>query len=280
MVARYIGNRLYRGEKFAMQIDSHMEFTNGWDSELIRQWSTVGNDMAILTVYVSAATPDIIEDGKIKISARPIMCEAKTEGMAGDLHLRFIAFESIPRNVGRPELEYFWAAGFSFARGHFVTTVPYDPYASGIFMGEELNIGVRAFTHGYDFYAPSRSVIFHHYRGANDTSARFWENTNRIDPRIGMERAMGVIRFNRKPEAIHANPHGHGRNRDKYGLGNVRSPELFYKLTGINQENPASLTPCPYILDGTRDTELRAYTRHGGIDYYRYLWETKSRSLH
>jgi hypothetical protein len=29
---------------------------------------------------------------------------------------------------GEPTLEPFWAAGFSFARGHFVIQVPYDQY--------------------------------------------------------------------------------------------------------------------------------------------------------
>ena len=29
--------------------------------------------------------------------------------------------------------------------------------------GEEINVGIRGFTHGYDFYAPRDSVVFHEY---------------------------------------------------------------------------------------------------------------------
>ena len=84
-----------------------------------------------------------------------------------------------------PTLQPFWAAGFAFSRGHFVLRVPYDPYLPMLFQvpldaegaantcfcahqpcrpplakymsvlqGEEISMGVRAFTHGYDFYAP------------------------------------------------------------------------------------------------------------------------------
>lgn len=61
--------------------------------------------------------------------------------------------EGPPGIKGQPTLHPFWAAGFSFARGHFVIQVPYDQYLPMVFQGEEVSIGLRAFTHGYDFYA-------------------------------------------------------------------------------------------------------------------------------
>ena len=61
-----------------------------------------------------------------------------------------------------------------------------------VFMGEEISIGVRAWTHGYDMYAPQASVLFHEY--AQKSSRRrhvpkFWESK-------GARRANG-----QKPEA-------------------------------------------------------------------------------
>lgn len=41
--------------------------------------------------------------------------------------------------------------------------VPYDAYQPMVFQGEEIGIGIRGFTHGYDFYAPRDSVVFHEY---------------------------------------------------------------------------------------------------------------------
>lgn len=44
-----------------------------------------------------------------------------------------------------------------------------------------MSIGIRGFTIGYDYYAPERSVCFHHYAVGKNAQARnkvkhFWEN--------------------------------------------------------------------------------------------------------
>lgn len=61
----------------------------------------------------------------------------------------------------------------------------------GFFSAQEKNsryslssgIGIRGFTVGYDFYAPERSVCFHHYATGKNAAKRnkvkkFWENGN------------------------------------------------------------------------------------------------------
>ena len=50
-----------------------------------------------------------------------------------------------------------------------------------LYKGEEIAIGIRGFTHGYDFYAPRDSVVFHEY--AEKSSRRkkihmFWYATS------------------------------------------------------------------------------------------------------
>jgi len=81
-----------------------------------------------------------------------------------DLHLRHGSQPQMPPAIhGSPQLHPYWAAGFSFARGHFIVNVPYDPYLPMVFMGEEISMGIRAFTYGYDLYAPERNVCFHTY---------------------------------------------------------------------------------------------------------------------
>ena len=49
--------------------------------------------------------------------------------------------ERVPSIKGTPQLQPWWAAGYSFSRGHFVVNVPYDPYQPMIFQGEEMSIG-------------------------------------------------------------------------------------------------------------------------------------------
>ena len=41
--------------------------------------------------------------------------------------------EGVPVITDMPQLEPFWAAGFSFSRGHFKLRVPYDAYQPMVF---------------------------------------------------------------------------------------------------------------------------------------------------
>ncbi len=128
--ARHLGYRLYRGEYFAVQCDAHVEFVENWDDEIIAQWHTAKNEMAILTAYVSGVEDHIdVKTGKRTSKARPIMCESDYEGSGKSKHLRHGQQpEGIPYIHDMPTIEPFWAAGFSFGRGHFVVNVPYDQH--------------------------------------------------------------------------------------------------------------------------------------------------------
>lgn len=150
--ARHLGYRLYRGEYFAVQSDAHVAFVQGWDDEIIEQWHTarvsrskygsfhhftqssqyisLQNEMAILTAYVSGVDDHIdLKTGKRTSKARPIMCMSDFEGSGKMKHLRHGQQpEGDPHIHDMPTLEPFWAAGFSFGRGHFVVNIPYDEH--------------------------------------------------------------------------------------------------------------------------------------------------------
>ena len=129
--ARHIGNRLYRGQAFSLQIDAHCVFTRHWDVSLRSQWSSLGNDMAVLTHYLSDSEGAINpEDGSPVYNTRSIMCNSEFDAanrQAGLLHMvHGVQPEEPPAITSTPQLQPFWAAGFSFSRGHFMTRVPYD----------------------------------------------------------------------------------------------------------------------------------------------------------
>lgn len=120
--ARHMAHRHYRGEYFAMQIDSHVRFVQHWDDDLISQWKSARNEMAVLTTYLSDLTDSIDPETFLsKHHTRPIMCQSDYEGNGAYKHLRHGQQpEGTPMIRGQPTLHPFWAAGFSFARGHFV----------------------------------------------------------------------------------------------------------------------------------------------------------------
>jgi hypothetical protein len=49
VTARHVGDRMYRGQYFVMQMDAHCSFVRHWDTLIIDQWKSTHNEMAVLT---------------------------------------------------------------------------------------------------------------------------------------------------------------------------------------------------------------------------------------
>jgi hypothetical protein len=62
---------------------------------------------------------------------------------------------------GGPVRARFVSAHLLFTLGSFVAEVPYDPDL--YFIGEEISLAIRAFTHGYDLFHPGVHVAWHEY---------------------------------------------------------------------------------------------------------------------
>ncbi|KAL7554925.1 hypothetical protein ACHAWF_018490 [Thalassiosira exigua] len=272
--ARHIGYRLYRGEYYAMQSDAHVTFTRGWDVDIIDEIVATGDEMAVLSTYLTDIVGSI--DPKTGLSlrkTRPIMCNTEYEGGAQGKHLRHLSQpEMMPDIHGMPQLQPYWAAGYSFARGHFIATVPYDLYQPMIFQGEEMSIGLRGFTIGYDFFAPEKSVCFHTYaKGRNDVARNkvphFWEHSEQykgtgID---AMKRLLGIVNMN--PE-VDRSEWNHAEEA-RYGIGGVRKTSKFYELYGIDvKKKTTERHLCRFVRNQMHDMFMKHLREDGmGIDY-------------
>lgn len=234
--ARHLGHRLYRGEYFAVQSDAHVEFVKNWDDEIIAQWHTAKNEMAVLTAYVSGVEDHIdVKTGERTSKARPIMCESDFEGSGKMKHLRHGQQpEGIPYIHDMPTIEPFFAAGFAFGRGHFVVNVPYDQHLPWIFQGEEISIGLRGFSYGYDYYTPEKAACYHFY--GRKEIPMFWEN-------LDTYKGSGYLGMNRLNSIIHMQPDSEKdkqwirTDETKYGLGQVRDTKRFFETFGIHVES-------------------------------------------
>lgn len=283
--ARHIGHRLYRGEYFVMQCDAHVEFVKHWDVDIIQQWKSANNEMAILSAYLSDIRNSI--DSKTGLSlrkTRPIMCKSDYEGGDGpNKHLRHGQQpEGPPLIHGTPTLEPYWAAGFSFGRGHFIINVPYDQHLPMIFQGEEISMGLRGFTYGYDYYTPERSVCFHMYAVGENLKKRrrvslFWEHAH-------LYKGSGVKGMTRLNTIIGMN-HTYTNNDDdwiqidikKYGIGNVRSLQTFFNTYGIHpKEQYVENHLCRFVGRQMQAKFLPFLRKDGmGIDYSRIHYQFK-----
>ncbi len=111
-------------------------------------------------------------------------------------------------------------------------------------MGEEISIGIRAWTHGYDLYAPQASVLFHEYAQHNSRRhnvPKFWEQTK--------HRGAGRKSLQRLTALIGMAPPGMSNDWDRtkaseYGLGTARPVELFYKMVLVDVANCVEINQC------------------------------------
>ena len=271
VTARHIGDRMYRGEYFVMQMDAHCLFVRHWDTSIISQWSQTKNEMAVLSSYLTDIQGSIDGHGDSLRTTRPIMCNSDYEGL---MPARYLRHGSQPEEDApireMPQLEPFWAAGFSFSRGHFKVRVPYDGYQPMVFQGEEIAIGIRGFTYGYDFYAPRDSVVFHEYAERSSRRKKvhmFWEHSeaHKGEGQKALRRSMAVVRM---ALDIEEDTYDHTET-DKYGLGNVRDVELYYKLFLINRTERKATQLCPFVRPGHMHRDFQKYLRPDGlgIDY-------------
>jgi len=287
--ARHIGSRLYRGEYYSLQIDAHITFVNNWDELIIAQWKLLENERAVLSTYLKDTTGATNEAGDSIVNTTPVMCDFSFQKssafpiaqfkVAYDVDAKKVAEDLIKKGLPRgksadgktttPLLHALWAAGMSFSRGHFTHRIPYDPHFAMMFQGEEALITIRSFTHGYDIYSPSQSVMFHPYKRKNKPKGMFWENGVRHKGAAerSAERWRGMLWCDEHPAAS-----ANMRERSVYGLGNERPVVWWYHLFGMDcVNNVRTKDICPETWNGAIHEKYNKHLRPNkmGIDYYK-----------
>lgn len=141
-----------------------------------------------------------------------------------------------------------------------------------IFQGEEMSIGLRAFTIGYDFFAPEKSVCFHSYAQGENAAARnkvpnFQEHQSEFEGAgaKAMKRLLGIVRMN--PQ-VHRSTWNHAEE-ERYGLGGARKVSKFYELYGIDvRRKTAQRHLCEFVRGRMHEMFMKHLRSDGmGIDY-------------
>jgi hypothetical protein len=217
--------KLWQGEHWFLQIDSHCRLVYGWDRKLIEMAEGLRERRQVakplLSTYAMSFKP-----GRLEILA----------GEPGQIAFQAFTWDSIPqlkpagfgRSVDRKSEEpvpaRFVAAGFLFAEGRFIEDVPYDPEI--YFLGEEATMTVRAYTHGYDLFHPGTSVVWHDY-GRLDAKRHWGDHTEAAQaPRVWTDmdkRSRDKVRRLLTGEPVAS-----------YGLGNVRTLEDYEAYAGLS----------------------------------------------
>jgi hypothetical protein len=148
--------KLWRGEHWFMQVDSHCRFAEHWDEKLLQAAKETSSEKPVLSTYATPFTPgedEVLKDDPLQINFQAFTPEGIPQLVPG----------AFPRNLklDAPVRARFLSAGFLFAAGRFVEEVPYDPEL--YFLGEETAMTVRAYTHGYDLFHPCETLVWHDY---------------------------------------------------------------------------------------------------------------------
>lgn len=146
---------LWRGEDYFFQVDSHMRFVSGWDEKLISMLGKCAGKKPVLSTYPLEFTPpDKFAPDKL-VKSRP---KGFDEHGVLTQNSELSALDKAPK---RPAPSPFISAGMLFTSGQVVKEVPYDPYL--YFTGEEITMGARLWTSGWEVYCPNKVIAYHNY---------------------------------------------------------------------------------------------------------------------
>jgi hypothetical protein len=148
---------LWQGEPYFLQLDSHHRFVQDWDVKLFRHAERSGSPKPLVTAYGPSFTPgepDTFETEVLQIELNHFT----EEGIA------LVGGGVMPnwRDRDRPPRARFLSGHLIFTLGEFVREVPSDPDL--YFVGDEIMLTIRAYTHGYDLFHPPEIIVWHEYR--------------------------------------------------------------------------------------------------------------------
>lgn len=211
--ARSIVQGMWDGEEYTLQLDSHHQFSDGWDETLIDMYKRCPSDKPIITGYV----PQCPVDGNEYCTE---LYEMLPHFELDNVILQFKP--SIRKDAGLKR-HMLWSGHFMFTEGVYCKNVPYDPEL--YFIGEEITMAVRSYTSGYDMFYPDKPVIWHEYGRAQ--RPKHWSD-HTIDKCVDTSYFTLDSNSKRKVGDIL-----HGREVDSCGIGTVRTIEDYENAAGL-----------------------------------------------
>jgi [Skp1-protein]-hydroxyproline N-acetylglucosaminyltransferase len=233
--ARYFCSKLWSGEEYFFQIDSHTFFEKDWDVNLIKmieecRWSPTvtpehpygpeGSKKPILSAYPPT-------EEQLTITGIPVMSNGKIYDVNG-LPMFLAGFWTIDPDKPIRSPKPFLAAGYMFLDASFLYDIQFDPNLSNLFQGEETLFSARLFTAGYDVFAPNIKVCSHHY--SRPGPLYFNDVKNHDECRAKAETRVRFLLGLDGPSTVAAD---FLRDVDKYRFGSLRTLEDYWKASGI-----------------------------------------------
>lgn len=226
---RNLIQNLYSDEDYTLQLDSHHRFVEDWDIILIDMLKSLQSkrySKPLISSYLPSFDPDNDPAARINIPWKIVFDKFIPEGA---VLFRPSPFDSKRDSLDEPLHGKFFSGHFAFTLGQFCKEVIYDPYY--YFHGEEINMSVRSFTHGYDIFYPHKVIAWHEYTRKNrikqwDDDKEWYKKNESSHLRncklFGIDHIVNDIDFS------------------NYGFGYVRSLKDYEEYSGLNFRNRLS----------------------------------------
>ena len=216
--------KLYTDEDYYFQLDSHHRFTKDWDvqlKDLLHYLMCKGHEKPLLSAYIPGYFPE--KDPKDRVN--------EVWGLNIDRFMPAGAIFLRPHHIDKfqelkePFLTRFVSAHFIFTVGKFVKEVPYDPNL--YFHGEESSLAARAYTYGYDLFAPHKVIVWHEY--TREGKKRHWDDSQDWKQKDDASYARFRKLFGMDPGCTSCQR----KALAPYGFGPARSLTDFEKYAGL-----------------------------------------------
>lgn len=164
--ARKLAMEMYDGEDYFLQIDSHMRFENNWDEKMINILNQAqeisGTKKVILSQYPAPYFVGSDNNDYFPKQDKDYWDAPSWSKVANNASGQWSAKRQKMKDLSKPHKSHTVLAGYIFSIGKLVEEVPYDERIS--FMGEELCFAIRAYTRGWEIFAPNKMLLYHFYK--------------------------------------------------------------------------------------------------------------------
>ena len=225
----------FSNEKYYLQIDSHTQFEEDWDSYLIKYIDKIQtieskeHQCPIITCYPRAF--EVIDYENLKFS---MDLEDKNTHVITFREDSMFIKENFCRQIGAisdKEIThgFLLAAGFMFTTSEFVKKIPYDP--NFYFYGEEISLMLRAFTRGFGIFHIPKAPLFHLYTDVSDIKRKLHWQSDEDKNRDIKWHQREEISIKRLAKVIN------NEITNEFGLGSFKSLKDYERLSGIDLKN-------------------------------------------
>ena len=220
--ARKLATELYDGQDYFFQTDSHMRFAKGWDTKLKNMLAEAqeiaGTGRVILSQF--PAPFEIFSDNSIHYIKGDefFWDDVSWTSVVNTYYGAWAGNREVMEDKSKPHKSHTVLGAMIFAPGYIAHEIPYDERIS--FMGEELCYAIRAYTRGWEIYAPNEMVAWHYYKRTDHPKIWGDKKAAWFDIEKASKDAQKSVLL--------------GEDNGVYGIGNYDRYLEYQEMIGIN----------------------------------------------